>query len=103
MFVITSSRKALEYAKEKSIVSWGEAIREAQERVRRPSTEYVDHLKGDLPYSLETGKAGVEVGTGSSCAGKNRVLPLAVPTAGSALVERSLILRGCYSGPSCLT
>ena len=33
-FVITSSRKAFEYAREKSIVSSGQAIREAQPEIR---------------------------------------------------------------------
>ena len=62
-FVITSSRQALEYAKVKSIVSSGQAIREAQQRVRSHSSEYRENLKTALQHSRDAGKEGVRAGT----------------------------------------
>lgn len=62
-FIITSSRKALEYAREKSIVSSGHAIREAQQRFNRRSSEYAQSLTTDLQHSLDAGKERIKTGT----------------------------------------
>lgn len=62
-FVITSSRKAFEYAKEKSIVSSGQAIREAQQRFDSRSSEYTQSLQTDVQHSLDAGKERIKTGT----------------------------------------
>ena len=62
-FVITSSRKALQYAKAKSIVSSGQAIRGAQQRVAARSAETKESIRADLQHSLDTGKATMKAGT----------------------------------------
>src|SRR5262249_36759110 len=46
-FVISSSRNALQYAKAKSVVASGQAIREAQERVVARSVEYKQRIGTD--------------------------------------------------------
>jgi len=62
-FIITSSRKALQYAKAKSIASSGQAIRDAQQRIVARSTEYKKSMSTDIRQSLETGKDGLRAGT----------------------------------------
>jgi hypothetical protein len=61
--VITSSKKSLEYAKEKSIRSSGAAIQEASRRMAAHSSEYTSTLGADLQRSLKTGKSLVQSGT----------------------------------------
>ena len=62
-YVITSSKKALEYAKEKSIRSSRAAIKRASRRITGHSSEYTSTLGTDLQRSLETGKSLVQSGT----------------------------------------
>lgn len=62
-FVITSSRKALEYAKEKSLSSSRAALQEASRRMASHSAEYKAGLGTDLQRSYETGKSLVQSGT----------------------------------------
>ena len=62
-YVITSSKKALEYAKEKSIRSSHAAIKRASRRIAGHSSEYTSTLGTDLQRSLETGKSLVQSGT----------------------------------------
>ena len=62
-YVITSSRKSLEYAKEKSVRSSRAAMQEASHRMASHSTEYKAGLGPDLQRSYETGKSLVQSGT----------------------------------------
>ncbi len=62
-FVITSSRDALQYAKDRSIDSSGQAIREAQQQVVARSVEYKERVTGDLQHSIDTAQAGMSSGT----------------------------------------
>ena len=62
-FVITSSRKAFAYAKDKSIVSSGEAIREARQRLGTRSSQYAEGLTTDVQHSLDEGKERIKTGT----------------------------------------
>ena len=62
-YVITSSRNALKYAKEKSIHSSSAAIKEASRRMAAHSSEYTSMLGTDLQRSFETGKSLVQSGT----------------------------------------
>lgn len=62
-YVITSSRKSLEYAKEKSVSSSRAAIQEASRRMATHSAEYKAGLGTDLQRSYETGKSLVQTGT----------------------------------------
>lgn len=62
-YVITSSRKSLEYAKEKSIRSSRAAMQEASHRMAIHSSEYTAGLGPDLQRSYERGKSLVQSGT----------------------------------------
>ncbi len=62
-YVITSSKNALAYAKEKSIRSSSAAIKEASRRMVAHSSEYTSTLDSHLQRSLETGKSLVQSGT----------------------------------------
>lgn len=62
-FVITSSRKSLEFAKEKSILSSRAAIQEAAHRVAGRSSDYKAALGTDLQRSYETGRSLLQSGT----------------------------------------
>jgi hypothetical protein len=61
--VITSSRNALEYAKEKSVRSSRVAMQDASRRMATHSAEYKAGLGTDLQRSYETGKSLVQTGT----------------------------------------
>ncbi|MEQ1795466.1 MAG: hypothetical protein ABL970_14890, partial [Nitrospira sp.] len=61
-YVITSSRKSLEYAKEKSVRSSRAAMQEASHRMATHSAEYKAELGTDLQRSYETGKSLVQSG-----------------------------------------
>jgi hypothetical protein len=62
-YVITSSKRALEYAKEKSISSSSAAIKKSSHRMAAHSSEYTSTLGEDLKRSVETGKSLVQSGT----------------------------------------
>ena len=62
-YVITSSKKALEFAKDKSVLSSRVAIQEASRRMATHSSEYQTKLGSDLKRSMETGRQVVESGT----------------------------------------
>jgi hypothetical protein len=62
-YVITSTKKSLAYAKEKSIHSSIAAIKEASRRMAAHSSEYRSRLSADIQQSLETGKSLVQSGT----------------------------------------
>lgn len=62
-YVITSSRKALEYAKDKSVHSSRVAMQDASRRMATHSTEYKAGLRTDIQRSYETGKSLVQSGT----------------------------------------
>ena len=62
-YVITSSKKALEFAKERSVHSSGVAIQEASRRMASHSSEYTAKLGEDLQRSLATGQSLVQSGT----------------------------------------
>ncbi len=62
-YVITSSRKSLEYAKEKSIRSSRAAMQEASHRMATHSAEYKAELGPDLQRAYETGKSLMQSGT----------------------------------------
>lgn len=61
--VVISSRKAFDFAREKSIVSSREAIKQVEEQYRSHSSDYKEELKGDLKGAVETGKKLVVSGT----------------------------------------
>lgn len=65
-YVITSSKKALEYAKEKSVPSSRAAITEAARRMKTHSSEYASTVGADVQRSLAAGKSLVESGTARS-------------------------------------
>lgn len=65
-YVVSSSRKALAFAKEKSIKSFGETMREVRSDIARHSGGYAADLKGDLSGAVETGKEVVVEGTARS-------------------------------------
>ncbi len=62
-YVITSSKKALEYAKDKSVLSSGVAIQEASRRIATHSSEYKANLSVDVEQSAKTGKQLVRSAT----------------------------------------
>jgi len=62
-FVVTSSKKAFAFAKEKSVVRSGEAIDEAQKHIRRHAKEYGEAMTDNVEDSLTTGKEVFETGT----------------------------------------
>ena len=62
-FIITSSRKALEYAQTKSIVASGQAIRTAQQRFMSRSSEYRESVGASVQQSLDAGKERFQTGT----------------------------------------
>lgn len=62
-YVITSSRKSLEYAKEKSVRSSRASMQEASHRMAAHSSDYKAALGTDLQRSYETGKSLVQSGT----------------------------------------
>lgn len=61
--VITSSRKALEYAKEHAIVSSREALRRATASVASRSKDYAADIASDAKGAVEGGKRVVSTGT----------------------------------------
>lgn len=65
-FVVSSSEKALDYAKEKSIISSKMAIKKAIERTAEHSKEYAKDVKSDVKEGLETGKDLFKSGTKQS-------------------------------------
>lgn len=62
-YVITSSRKSLEYAKEKSISSSRVAMQDASRRLATHSAGYKTGLGTDLQRSYDTGKSLMQSGT----------------------------------------
>jgi hypothetical protein len=65
-FIITSSRKALEYAQAKSIAASDEAIRAVQQRFMSHSVEYTESLNAGVQQSLDAGKKRLQTGTEQS-------------------------------------
>ncbi|MEK6726517.1 MAG: hypothetical protein AABY54_08225 [Deltaproteobacteria bacterium] len=65
-FVVSSSEKALDYAKEKSIISSKMAIKKAVERTAEHSKEYAKDVKSDVKEGVETGKGLFKSGTKQS-------------------------------------
>jgi hypothetical protein len=65
-FIVTSSSRALAYAKEKSLVSSGAALRQLLHETTERSAEYREAIKSDARKSLDTGKDLVLSGTGQS-------------------------------------
>ncbi|HLB05866.1 MAG TPA: hypothetical protein VJL62_04045 [Thermodesulfobacteriota bacterium] len=65
-FVVSSSEKAIEYAKEKSIISSKMAIKRAIERSAEHSIEYAKDVKSDVKEGVETGKGLFKSGTKQS-------------------------------------
>ena len=65
-FIITSSRKTLEYAKQRSLVSAGEAFRQVQVNMKKRSAEYERAIASSLQQSVKTGKERIAVGTETS-------------------------------------
>ena len=65
-FIVTSSAAALEYAKEKSIISSKDAIKVALERASKHTSDYKENLKSDIKGSIQSGKEIFEKGTGRS-------------------------------------
>lgn len=55
-FIVTSSAAALEYAKEKSIISSRDAIKVALERASKHTSDYKENLKSDIMGSIQSGK-----------------------------------------------
>ncbi len=62
-FVVSSSRKAFAYAKEKSLQDSRTALQEALEKVSRDSQEYGKNIKTDVQESAATVKDTVVTGT----------------------------------------
>lgn len=67
-YVVTSSRRALEYAKEKSVVSSKEAVREALRDASRRTGELGRVVKADAREAEETGATILSSGTARSVA-----------------------------------
>lgn len=63
-YIVTSSRKALDFAKEKSLLSSREAISEAAASASRRSKELPADVSRDIKAGAETGKEVVAAGTG---------------------------------------
>lgn len=61
--VISSSRKALEYAKEASIMSSKEAVKEVARKYAERSSDYKEAVAEDVKESLQTGKEIFDKGT----------------------------------------
>lgn len=64
--LISSSKKALEYAKETSILSSKEAIKEAGKISAEHSSDYKDAVTEDIKDSLQTGKEMLDKGSNIS-------------------------------------
>ncbi len=62
-FIVTSSRKAFEYAREKSIVSSKVALQQVREETARHSAGYTEAVKADVKDSVDTGKDLLASGT----------------------------------------
>ena len=60
------AKKALDYAKEKSIISSKMAIKKAVERTAEHSKEYAKDVKSDVKEGVETGKGLFKSGTKQS-------------------------------------
>jgi len=65
-FIVTSSRGAFEYAREKSIISSRIALQQVRDDAARHSAEYKEALKDDIQGSIDTGKNMVASGTKQS-------------------------------------
>lgn len=64
--VITSSKEALKYARETSIISSRDAIKEVSRNYAKESFVYTEAVKEDVKESAQTGKAIFEKGTETS-------------------------------------
>lgn len=64
--VITSSKEALKYAKDTSIISSRNAINEISRRYSKHTAAYAEEVKEDVKDSAQTGKAIFETGTAIS-------------------------------------
>ncbi len=62
-FVVTSTKDAFAYAKEKAVIRSGEAIALAQESIASHTAQYGKDISGDVTHAGETGKAVFETGT----------------------------------------
>jgi hypothetical protein len=62
-YVVTSSSKAFDYAREKSIISSKKALEKAAEQAAKHSVEYKEALKSDVQDSAKTGTDLVVSGT----------------------------------------
>ncbi len=62
-FIVTSSRRAFEYAREKSIVSSKMAVQKVLDDATRHSSGYKEAVKADVKDSVDTGKDLVASGT----------------------------------------
>jgi hypothetical protein len=65
-FVVTSSKRAFEFAKEQSIISSKTALRRALKEVSSDSADYKDTVKSDVQDAAQTGKDVVATGTAIS-------------------------------------
>jgi len=62
-FIVTSSSKAFDYAREKSLVSSKEALKQVLKDASEHSGEYKEAIKEDVQESVKTGKDLVATGT----------------------------------------
>ncbi len=62
-YIVSSSRRALEFAKEKSIVSSKTALRQALDEASKDTTRYREAIKADVNNSAALGKNAVTKGT----------------------------------------
>jgi hypothetical protein len=62
-YVVTSSRKAFNYAREKSLISSKEALQQALDQGAKHTADYKEAIKNDVKDSAQTGKNVVTSGT----------------------------------------